>query len=377
MYGSPSPKPAAGPVIGLMNPIVIVSASCASGRAHAGELSAPESITPPAPAAPRFRSSRLDSPPVVPFRSCSSAMWSSSTRSQDPPIGGRTVRPTLSTCQDDVQICGTMALDPTSAPGRSGDPAYSQSLERGLAILSAFTSGRPLLGVSELGREIGLNRSTTHRYVATLAMLGYLQQDIATKKYRLGPRVLDLGFSAINSMELREVAAPHLQALSDETGHTVNMAILDGTDIVYVERCRSSRAGQREIDLNLHVGSRLPAYCTSLGKVLLAHLPRDEQEAVLDRSELRRLGPNTLTARSALLAELKRVREAGLAINNEELAYGLRSIAAPVLSPTGIAAAINLAAHRSMVSVADMVARLGPPLRRTAAEISARIGYRP
>ena len=269
-----------------------------------------------------------------------------------------------------------MALDPTSAAGRTGDPAYSQSLERGLAILSAFTSGRPLLGVSELGREIGLNRSTTHRYVATLAMLGYLQQDIATKKYRLGPRVLDLGFSAINSMELREVAAPHLQALSDETGHTVNMAILDGTDIVYVERCRSSRAGQREIDLNLHVGSRLPAYCTSLGKVLLAHLPRDEQEAVLDRSELRRLGPNTLTARSALLAELKRVRDAGLAINNEELAYGLRSIAAPVLSPTGIAAAINLAAHRSMVSVADMVARLGPPLRRTAAEISARIGYR-
>ena len=269
-----------------------------------------------------------------------------------------------------------MSLAPT--PGsRSGDPAYSQSLERGLAILSAFTSGRPLLGVSELGREIGLNRSTTHRYVATLAMLGYLQQDAATKKYRLGPRVLDLGFSAINSMELREVAAPHLQALSDETGHTVNMAILDGTDIVYVERCRSARAGQREIDLNLHVGSRLPAYCTSLGKVLLAHLPRDEQEAVLDRSELRRLGPNTLTARGALLAELKRVREAGLAINNEELAYGLRSIAAPVLSPNGIVAAINLAAHRSMVSVEDMVARLGPPLRRTAAEISARIGYRP
>src|SRR6266849_3279263 len=116
---------------------------------------------------------------------------------------------------------------------------YSQSLERGLAILSAFRSGRPLLGVSELGRDVGLSRSTTHRYVSTLAALGYLHQDAATKKYRLGPRVLDLGFSAINSMELREVAAPHLRQLSDETGYTVNMAILDELEIVYVERCRS------------------------------------------------------------------------------------------------------------------------------------------
>src|SRR5919201_7067861 len=102
-------------------------------------------------------------------------------------------------------------------------PSSSQSLERGLAILSAFRSGRPLLGISELGREVGLSRSTTHRYVATLATLGYLQQDAATRKYRLGPRVLDLGFSAIHSMELREISAPHLQQLSDETGYTVNM----------------------------------------------------------------------------------------------------------------------------------------------------------
>src|SRR5664279_6063543 len=133
--------------------------------------------------------------------------------------------------------------EPLSPPVQEDAPGsgstYSQSLERGLAILSAFRSGRPLLGVSELGRDIGLSRSTTHRYVATLASLGYLQQDAATKKYRLGPRVLDLGFSAINSMELREVAAPHLRELSDATGYTVNMAILDDLDIVYVERSLS------------------------------------------------------------------------------------------------------------------------------------------
>jgi IclR family transcriptional regulator, pca regulon regulatory protein len=253
----------------------------------------------------------------------------------------------------------------------------SQSLERGLAILSSFRSGAPLLGVSELSREVGLSRSTTHRYVATLAGLGYLRQDPLTRKYRLGPRVLDLGFSAINSMELREVAAPYLQALSDETGYTVNMAILDGLDIIYVERCRSSRAGQREIDLNLHVGSRLPAYCTSLGKVLLAHLPASARSEALKQIEFARRGPNTIVSRTALAGELKHVRENGFAINNEELAYGLRSIAAPVLSHDGSAvAAINLAVHRTMVTMEDLVAGLSARLRRAAEEISAQLGYR-
>jgi len=260
----------------------------------------------------------------------------------------------------------------------AGTASYSQSLERGLAILSAFRSGRPDLGISDLAREVGLGRSTTHRYVSTLAALGYLQQDRTSRKYRLGPRVLDLGFSAINSMELRELAAPHLQQLSDDTGFTVNMAILDGVDIVYVERCRSSRAAQREIDLNLHVGSRMPAYCTSMGKVLLAFLDPEERERLIERSTLQRRGPNTLTTRKVLRAELDHVRGEGFAINNEELAYGLRSIAAPVRQADGaVAAAVNLAVHSSMVSMQELVARLTPALLRTAAEISARTGYRP
>src|SRR6478609_4603462 len=230
-------------------------------------------------------------------------------------------RSAVSTCQDGVPASRTCAV---------AEPAGSQSLERGLAILSSFQSAQPLLGVSDLSREVGLSRSTTHRYVATLTALGYLQQDAETRKYRLGPRVLDLGFSAINSMELRHVSAPHLQLLSDAIGHTVNMAVLDGADIVYIERCTSSRAERREIDLNLHIGSRLPAYCTSMGKVLLAFLPAPELDALLDEIELTRRGPNTITARRRLLEELEQVRRRGLAVNNEELASGLRSIAAPV-----------------------------------------------
>jgi IclR family pca regulon transcriptional regulator len=258
------------------------------------------------------------------------------------------------------------------------DATTSQSLERGLAILSTFTSTRSLLGVSEVAREVALSRSSAHRYISTLARLGYLEQDPATRRYRLGLRVLDLGFSALNSMELRQVAAPDLQALSDRTGHTVNMAVLDGVDIVYIDRCRSASQGQREIDLNLQVGSRLPAYCTSMGKVLLAGLPAGERSARLAQIELTQRGPNTITARAALEAELRLVEKRGLAVNNEELAYGLRSIAVPVHGQRGeVAAAINLAVHRSLVSMEDLAVRLAPTLQATARGIATRLGFRP
>jgi IclR family pca regulon transcriptional regulator len=250
----------------------------------------------------------------------------------------------------------------------------SQSLERGLSILALFKSDHPLMGVSEIGRALDLSRSTAHRYVATLAALSYLQQDRESKRYRLGPRVLDLGFSAINSMDVREISTPHLQQLSDETGHTVNLAILDGGDVVYIERCRASRPGQREIDLNLHIGARLPAYCTAMGKALLAFLPDDRLTAILGNLELVKRGPNTIIDEAAFRTELAHVRETGIAVNDEELAYGLRSIAAPVSARSGeVVAALNLAVHRSMASTTDLIERFAPAIRRTAAAISSEI----
>jgi IclR family pca regulon transcriptional regulator len=255
--------------------------------------------------------------------------------------------------------------------------AYSQSLERGLAILSEFSEDRPLLGISELARAVDLRRSTAHRYVATLATLGYLDQDAETRKYRLGPRVLDLGFSAINSMDIREIAAPHLRQLSDETGHTVNLAILDGTDVVYIERCRTAQQGQREIDLNLHVGARLPAYCTAMGKAILAFLPDARREEVIAAIDFAVRGPNTITTPEAFREELAHIRAAGLAVNDEELAYGLRSIAAPIHSRSGdVVAALNLAVHRTTVSIDELTARVGPPVVRAAQRISLGMGHR-
>jgi IclR family pca regulon transcriptional regulator len=253
----------------------------------------------------------------------------------------------------------------------------SQSLERGLAILSAFDSDRPLIGVSELSRELELSRSTAHRYIATLAQLGYLQQDPDSKRYRLGPKVLDLGFSAINSMDVREISAPHLRRLSDETGHTVNLAILDGTDVVYIERCRTAQPGQREIDLNLHVGARLPAYCTALGKAILAFLPEERREEIIARIEFTPRGPNTITDPQAFREELERIRIAGISVNDEELAYGLRSIAAPIRAHSGeVLAALNLAVHRTMVSMDELIARFGPAVTQTASDISLGMGHR-
>jgi IclR family pca regulon transcriptional regulator len=258
---------------------------------------------------------------------------------------------------------------------RSGNT--SRSLERGLAILSSFNSDRPLIGVSELSRDLDLSRSTAHRYIATLAQLGYLQQDRDSKRYRLGPKVLDLGFSAINSMDVREISAPHLRQLSDETGYTVNLAILDGIDVVYIERCRSARPGQREIDLNLHVGARLPAYCTAMGKAILAFVPEEQLAEIIERIDFAPRGPNTLTDPEAFRKELEKIRGSGIAVNDEELAYGLRSIAAPIHTHSGeVVAALNLAVHRTMASKEELTARFGPAVTRTARDISSRMGHR-
>ena len=250
----------------------------------------------------------------------------------------------------------------------------SQSLERGLAVLCAFTPDRPALGISELSRELGLTRSTTHRYVATLVSLRFLEQDAPTRKYRLGPRVLDLGFSTLGSMELREIAAPHLRRLTDHTGHTSNLAIRDDTDVILIDRVRGRAGRYHHLEFTLHVGSRIPAYCSSTGKALLAFLPQADLEALLERIDFVPRGPRTLTSRDALLSELEQVRRTGLAVNDEELEIALRSIAAPIRTRSGeVVAAVNVAIPWSPMAMRELVGRVGPTIQATASEIAARV----
>src|SRR6202167_736984 len=173
------------------------------------------------------------------------------------------------------------------------EPRYSQSLERGLAILGCFTPQRPVLGIADIADELGMSRSTTHRYVITLVALGYLEQG-ASRKYRLGLRVTDLGMSALNSTGLREHSHLYLQELRQRSSYTVSLAVLDGSDILYIDRVRSFRRGQDTIDLDLQPGSRLPAYCTAMGKLLLAYLPEPEQRDLFASMKLSKRGPNTI-----------------------------------------------------------------------------------
>jgi IclR family transcriptional regulator, pca regulon regulatory protein len=256
------------------------------------------------------------------------------------------------------------------------EPRYSQSLERGLAILHCFTPEKPVLGIADIADELGMSRSTTHRYVITLVALGYLEQG-AARKYRLGLRVTDLGMSALNSTGLREHSHPYLEELRQRTSFTVNLSMLDGEDILYVDRARSFRRGQNKIDLDLHPGSRLPAYCTSMGKLLMAHLPEPQRRDLLAEVKLTKRGPNTITSKTALRDELDEVLSEGFATNDEELIPELHSIAVPVRNETReVVAAVNMAAHSSMISLEELVDALGPHLISTADRISARLGYR-
>ncbi len=256
------------------------------------------------------------------------------------------------------------------------EPRYSQSLERGLAILGCSTPDRPVLGIADIADELGMSRSTTHRYVITLVALGYLEQG-ASRKYRLGLRVTDLGMSALNSTGLREHARPYLEELRQRTSYTAGLGVLDGSEVLYVDRARSFRRGQNQIDLGLQPGSRLPAYCTSIGKLLLAFLPDAQQRDVLAEIKLTKQAPKTITSKKALRTELEKIREASFAVDDEELAAGLHAIAAPVRNESrDVVAAVNLAAPSSTIALEELIDALGPHLVSTADRISARLGYR-
>jgi IclR family pca regulon transcriptional regulator len=245
---------------------------------------------------------------------------------------------------------------------------HSVVLERGLAILATFGREPKPLGVAEVARHLGMKPSTVHRYLRTLTSLGYLHQD-ADLKYRPDIKAADLGLAAINSLDARETARPHLKQLCETWGVTVNMAVRDGVEIVYVERI----IGKRGMDLPLVVGSRQPAYCTSMGKVLLAFAEPRELEELVTRIDFTELGPKTITDPERFQLELARVRKQGYAINNEELALNLRSVAAPVRDAKDtVVAAINL--HASPFSLEEVKQSLTPSITATARLISRQLG---
>lgn len=269
------------------------------------------------------------------------------------------------------------APDPVNArrPGdecdsqpRPGD-SYVQSFARGLAVLRSFGAQSPAQTLSEAAERAGLTRAGARRILLTLQQLGYVESaDGDGRRFRLTAKVLELGFAYLSSLPLWHLAQPDMEALVREIGESCSAAVLEGDDIVYVLRVPAGKI----MAINLGVGSRLPAHCTSMGRVLLAGL----DEAALTQ----RLGGLTLTAhtartqtdRVALLAELQQVRAQGYALVDGELEEGLVSMAAPIVNRSGrVVAAINISGQVARTPVTQMTQQLLPRLLTTAQRINA------
>jgi IclR family pca regulon transcriptional regulator len=246
-----------------------------------------------------------------------------------------------------------------------GDPNFMMSLARGLLVIQAFSERRLQLSISQLSKRTALSRASVRRCLHTLSKLGFAGTDDGRSFY-LRPRILALGHSYLSSMPLATAAQPILEHLSQILHESCSIALLDGTEIVYVARAHVTRI----MAIDLGVGTRLPAFCTSMGRVLLANLPPDELETVLPKIAFTRYTDRTVSSVEKLRQVLVTVRREGHAIIDQELELGLRSMAVPVRNPAGrVVAAINVGAHGQRVSIQDMRTRFLPYLHAAAQEL--------
>jgi IclR family transcriptional regulator, pca regulon regulatory protein len=248
-------------------------------------------------------------------------------------------------------------------------PGYRvEALAKGLRILSLFDEQRPSWRVSDLATAAGLPMPTAYRVVMTLTAEGYLDH-LPNGEYRPGVRTLTLGMAALRSLDLVGIATPKLTDLGQRMGETVNLAVLTGDRVLYLVRLRNSDL----VTANIQVGSTLPAVHASIGKLLLAYLDEDDLEArITDASFAANSGPNAKLSLAELREELRAIREQGWAMQDEELAYGLRSVAGPIIGPTGsVVAGVNLAVQARDWSTQRIIRELKPAVLETCAEISA------
>lgn len=248
---------------------------------------------------------------------------------------------------------------------------YVQSLARGLAVIRAFDESHPEMTLSEVARATELSRAAARRFLHTLVQLGYVWTD--GRVFTLTPRVLELGFSYLSSASLPEIAEPHLERLVARVHESASVSVLDGSDIVYVARVPVSRI----MTVSINIGTRFPAFATSMGRVLLANLPPAQLEEYLATVELETLAPHTVTSAKALREELARVHEQGWALVDQELEAGLRSVAVPIRDRERVLAAVNVSSHASRTSSADAQRLLLPQLLETTSQIEADLRVAP
>ena len=250
----------------------------------------------------------------------------------------------------------------------ASDPDFMTSLARGLAVLRAVSQKRPQQSISQLSLRTSIPRAAVRRCLHTLVQLGYVGHDVERRTFTLRPRVLSLGHAYLSSIPMVALAQPVLDALSDKLHESASMAVLESDEIVYVARSKTTR---RLMSVDLSVGSHLPAYCTSLGRVLLAGLSPEELKLYLARVRPVGYTPRTVTAKDKLRALIDEVRSDGFSIVDEELEIGLRSIAVPILGARGeVIAAINASTQASRLALAEFHLSFLPALRKAATELN-------
>jgi IclR family pca regulon transcriptional regulator len=250
----------------------------------------------------------------------------------------------------------------------AGNPDFVLSLARGLQVIEAFQRMTDALSVGEISTRTGLSRAAVRRLLITLELLGYASHEGSL--FRLTPRILQLGFSYLSSNSLEALAFPLLQHVTQMLHESASLGVLEGDQMVYVARS----AAQRVMSIGLAVGSRLPAYCTSMGRVMLAALPPEDLAAFLKRGRFDRLTPKTIVDKSQLTRIIERVRIDGYALVDGELEIGLRSIAVPVTARSGrVVAAMNSGVHAARVTRQRMIAEFLPVLGQQSALLGSML----
>lgn len=246
---------------------------------------------------------------------------------------------------------------------------FVQSVSRAFAVLRSFDREHPTLTISEVAERTGLTRAAARRFLLTLQELGYIQSTDGL--FRLSLRVLDLGYTVLSTIGLSDMAQPVMEQVAAKLHESCSVSVLDGSEIVYVARVPTKRI----MTVNLAVGSRLPAYATSMGRVLLAHLPPEDLDAFFKQARLVRLTKGTICDERTLRQVLHQVRQRGWALVDQEVEEGVRSVAAPIRDRTGrVIAAINASAHATRASVRQLRETFVPVLLDAGNRISRSLG---
>jgi DNA-binding IclR family transcriptional regulator len=237
-------------------------------------------------------------------------------------------------------------------------------------MLECFSAESPALGIADMADMLDLTRSTTHRYALTHVVKGLLEQN-SSRKYRLASGAADIGLSILTLIAARAGSLPVLEELREQTGHTASLGVMDGARAIYVQRAHSHGRGQYQADGDLRVGAHVPMHCTAIGKALLASLPNGEFRELLSKMRLERAAPNTITTKTLLTQEIERVRKDRIAFSDGEYVKSARSIAVPVTGRSGTPTlAVELTAPAGAYTMQDFLARVGPPLKHAAKQIS-------